>query len=1014
MLNRLLPGLIALIGSGLALLLANDSHEKSLAVAKIRFEQFATIIENDLKTDFAFINQEVERAQVFVAGRAGLITAADWQAFSSILNNKNTEDILVATAFIKRVKDEQRPAFEARQRQELETFTISPEGRRSEYYIFTYTGPIQARSSIPYGLDLSQDHIRGTVLEQARDSGSAVMTPALKRLVQAPSEFGLRGQALERLILYAPVYDSVLVPKNVKERRASIKAWVSLVFNPKLLMNSILKDCKNLDVDLFDATGPGMDRELFSIGNDLREEPGLGGDPASKFRRAIPVELGGRNLLLRVHSTLDFERENLGSEESLMLAGMGIALSVVLAVMANLFIRRQTAATELAKSMTVTLIERERMLKEAQAIGHFGNWRYDIVNNKTECCDQTIKMLGMAPGTTVSLKELLRSVHPDDRAGVLTAWNNFIGGISEYNHEYRLRINGQVMWVHSKAVTRRDEQGHSRFVIGTLHDITDTKLMKERIDELLERMTQATTAAGISIWEQDIKTGELIWNDVQYNLYGIEPKKLVGVHEYWWSHVHQDDFVRVVQEYGKLLTKGGSYMTQFRIVRADGCIRRVKACICIKCDANGDPVRAVCANWDITEQCESIETLREAKENAEAANSAKSRFLATMSHELRTPLNAIIGFSDIMLSSEMYEETNKFHNIVLNPARNLFNLIQEVLNFSKIEAGRLTVHSVDFSLENKLDEISKIFDLEACRRGIEFSIKLSPELKMMLRGDDCLLEQVLTNLINNAFKFTEQGRIDVSVAPVAPVPSEGRVMVAFQISDTGIGIKSENLHRIFDISEREDNAMSARFGGTGLGLAITKRMVEILGGEITVESVPNVCSRFSCTIPFELAGEAKVEDHHEVPLSPNPDIKSILIVEDDYFNRELLVRLLGKTGYRVDTAENGEEALSKLADAYFDLVLMDLRMPVMDGVVATQKIRSNSVQGCRKNIPIIIITAHAGLNERRRFLDTGITAYIIKPFDNAALLSIIQRVLTTTANTVPKAEKTLSVSTSTG
>ncbi len=398
---------------------------------------------------------------------------------------------------------------------------------------------------------------------------------------------------------------------------------------------------------------------------------------------------------------------------------------------------------------------------------------------------------------------------------------------------------------------------------------------------------------------------------------------------------------------------------------------------------------------DVTVKYLEENALREAKENAEAASVAKSQFLATMSHELRTPLNAIIGFGDMVRAREADEQSQRFLDIMLDAARKLLDLIQGILDFSRIESGKVSTVLSDFDLGEILMEALTLFRPEISRKGLAISTSIDSGLSDSVRGDRRLLCQVLINLIGNAVKFTEKGGIEISVKPVERVANDAPILIAFAVTDTGIGIKPENIDRIFDIFEREDNSFTAQFGGTGLGLAIAKQLVNLLGGGIRVSSVPGVGSCFTLTVPFEPASGPVIKEGPTAPV-PSGDVRlnrTILVVEDDEHNSELLAHLLTGGGYRVEKAYDGAEALRKLKTSAVDLVLMDMRMPVMDGGTAVKLVRSGAVPGCSTDIPMIGVTAYAMPGDRERFLALGMNDYIAKPLDRGVLLATVQRIL---------------------
>jgi CheY-like chemotaxis protein len=380
---------------------------------------------------------------------------------------------------------------------------------------------------------------------------------------------------------------------------------------------------------------------------------------------------------------------------------------------------------------------------------------------------------------------------------------------------------------------------------------------------------------------------------------------------------------------------------------------------------------------DVTQRRFEEQEIVQSKEIAIAANNAKSEFLANMSHEIRTPLNGIIGMANIALMQAVDNKQKDNVAMIKHSAENLLKIINSVLDFSKIEAGKLTIESQNMDLKDELSRFVKPFQLQAAQKDISFEAVIDDKIEMALIGDVTRVLQVVTNLIGNAIKFTEFGHVKFSALCFR---NDSEVQwIRFMVEDTGIGIKDEDKNKIFQSFSQADGSVTRKFGGTGLGLNITKKLVELMEGTIGFSSKYGRGSDFICTLPFK-KGKVKKVTHTEAA-----EIKSdamgvgynILVVEDDKVNQKLAERLLKRKGYGITMVDNGQEAVDIYEDGRFDLILMDIQMPVMDGLTATRLIRQKATE----KVPIIALTAYAIKGDREKFLKKGMDDYISKPID---------------------------------
>lgn len=660
------------------------------------------------------------------------------------------------------------------------------------------------------------------------------------------------------------------------------------------------------------------------------------------------------------------------------------------------------------KQAEATLRRSEENLNRAQAVGQIGSWYLDIPTGRLEWSAETHRMFGIPRQDAIDLATFDASIHPDDRDFVSSAWDAAVAG-ETYDIEHRIIAEGVTRWVRECAKIERDSAGRPLFGIGTVQDITERKQAEEELAKSHDLLRTIIDTSPIRVFWKDKESRYLGCNLAFAKDAGAHSADdLIGKNDYqlvWKEQAVQyraDD--RSVMESGVAKT---AYVE--RQATPDGrqiWLRTSK--VPLRSVTNAEIFGVLGIYEDITEYKEADDRLHElnehlearvdqrtqelaqAKQLAEAANHAKSDFLANMSHEIRTPMNSIIGMAHLALEAESNPRNRSYLEKIRLSGEHLLGIIDDILDFSKLNAGKLKIETIDFNLGELFDRLRDLVAEKARSKGLELVFDIDPDLPGNLRGDPLRLGQVLINFIDNAIKFTETGRIDVRVRKIAE--RENAMQVKFEVRDNGVGISPHEQAKLFQPFQQVDNSTTRLYGGTGLGLAISKQLVHMMGaGEIGVESTPQSGSTFWFCLTVGKGSPPRPQEN-TCATAMSPDMLAlingahILLVENNQLNQEVASEFLEHAGATVCVAHNGAEAIDLLGSHGFDCILMDIQMPVMDGFEATRQIRANPAWA---EIPVIAMTANASGETREHCLAAGMNDYLSKPFKPAALYTMI-------------------------
>jgi len=618
-------------------------------------------------------------------------------------------------------------------------------------------------------------------------------------------------------------------------------------------------------------------------------------------------------------------------------------------------------------------------------------------------CNQTFgRMVGKDCERLIG-KPLADLLEGTDRDIFLGRFRSFFNQPTDKFIDLHFPARGETSGFHGRITasleTNQTEQPDDRkaSLLVVIQDISEQRiesLIRIKTEQTLKNhdlfVTTLLETIPIPLFYKDTQCRYLGCNEAFKAFTGLTESQLIGKTAF---DISPSDIAALYDEKDRhLLEHPGSQTYEWKVRAADGTIRTVVFNKATFNDVDGQLAGIVGAVQDITDLKDLQSTLKQAKDVAEQANRAKSEFLANMSHELRTPMNGVIGMAELLSMTELSEEQQDFVTAINQSGQNLIKIIGDILDLAKIEADRLELECQIFPLRSTIDQVLSLIRPQAQAKGLLIFNHLEPELPDLFWGDPGRLSQILLNLLGNAVKFTLQGSISITVSQ-GPVKDNG-LTLCFSINDTGIGIPPASLHKLFMPFSQVDSSTTRKFGGTGLGLAISKQLIELMGGTISVESVEGTGSTFCIRLPLEPATDTACRPlPSSIPIPINghsPADHCILVVEDNELNLKVLELMLDKLGYRTKTAADGLKALDILKTDAIDLVLMDCSMPVLDGYLATAKIREPGTGTKKPDIPIIAITARAMHGDQEKCIQAGMNDYLAKPINCSALADKIR------------------------
>lgn len=624
-------------------------------------------------------------------------------------------------------------------------------------------------------------------------------------------------------------------------------------------------------------------------------------------------------------------------------------------------------------------VRKDEMLHQAMEIAAIGVWEWSMKERRLALSDSLCHICGLnKEKAAASSGELIRVIHPEDRERVLGAVRGTLGG-QDMNEVFRTASADpeNMKYLHLRGSAARDREGNPLRITGSIQDITERKNVELKLQETVERYTSLKKYNYDAVFSLDMEGNIINGNKVAERLTGYKAYEMSG----------QSFSLFADQKELSLILKGDGHDNVIRQIRHRSGKETEVLTTIAPIIINSKQVGLYIIAKDISEQ----KQLLIEKEAAETTNRAKSEFLAMMSHEIRTPMNAVIGMTELLQLEGLNEKQLEYVQTIRKSGELLLNIINDILDFSKAESGKTPLQPDRFSLRESIQEMLRMFSPLAQEKELALCFEAAADVPDDLIGDASKLKQVLVNLIGNAVKFTSTGSVSVKVRLMSE--QEERVRLQFTVTDTGIGIPKEQREQLFEPFYQLKSFMSRKTEGTGLGLAISKKLVELMGGTIELHDAQGHGSSFTFDVLLEQArpGEALMQPEGpagtETEMARDRKALSVLVAEDNEINQKVITKMIEKQGHRVKVVDDGSKVLDAVMREHFDLIFMDVLMPVMDGLEASRQL--NRVLSKEQRPVIVAVTANAMTDDREKCLAAGMDDYLSKPLKSQAIAEVI-------------------------
>lgn len=976
---------------------------------ELQFEKDVVAINAKIEAQLTAHLNALKAIESFYAA-SGNVNRTEFRAFVAHLFNNFSG--IQALGFDQFVLDAQRPSFEKSiQHEGFNNFHITerdenknliPAAKRDSYVVVNFIEPMQRNQKV-FGFDMMSDPMRRDTLNQALNTNAITSTPKITLVQETGNQAGF--------IAFLPIYKNGLANQPSQEKQQALLGFTVAVFRIGDMLNAALKEVshENLRLRVIDESASADDNVLY---DDLPNFPPNVLSSKTKLTKHSVIITGNRLWRIEAYAMPDYVNHHkllnamhVHANHSWHILLIGLFLTSLMGGIALVVTGRKVSLEEIIEDRTKALAKSEknfRAIFEDMPIGvvNISIDGYFLDVNTSFC-----HFVGYSAEELVQLT-FMSITPPEFIAQDIAVYNKLINNeITEFNFEKKYRRkDGVEVWASvSGRLVFNDDGSHQKF-IAAIENIDLTKKSQALLAESEQRFQLVADAAPVLIWLSDTQTLCYWFNKVWLEFVGRTLEQEVG--HGWAEGVHPDDFANCLDIYITNFNLRKPFKMEYRIKHHSGEYRWLLDNGVPRFSAEGHFEGYIGSCVDIHDMKllqldaqKTTQAMLEAKEAAEALAQSKTDFLANMSHEIRTPMNAILGLSELALHSNKGNQ-NDYLEKIHGASENLLMILNDILELTKLESTGVEIVSDYFNLGELVNNLNNLFEETARQQNLLFHLAVLPDIERHLIGDALRLQQVLTNLLNNSIKFTQAGFVRLSIS--VSQRDDKHVLLTFSIEDSGIGINAEQQKLLFQPFMQADTSISRRFGGTGLGLVISQKFVRLMGGEICVESTFNVGSRFWFTLPFEIA--KKSHSTAFLPLKQNKRASSeqlanaaklllnkrVLLVEDMLLNQQVASEFLRNAKLRVIVCNNGKEALDLLEHTTFDVVLMDIQMPVMDGLEATRLIRE---QPRFATLPIIAMSAGVTLDEREKCQRVGMTDFIAKPINPLQMLEKLNELL---------------------